>query len=697
MPAVLWRFQFSVTTTFVLEVGEEYIKFYTNGAPVMIGPDPYGIATPYQEADLRDLKYKQINDVLYIVHPLYAWRKLSRSADTDWFLEEVVPMQPPTLDENITNITIFPSALSGAVNLVASDPLFQAGHVGSYWRIGHLRESAYIEKFLSTDVTSQDLRILGAYAVRTYGVWDGELQLQRIGLDWATSGASYEVVRKWTSRSDRNIDAEGTADVDALYRLVYTAYSAGSDNRVVLEAVEAVIYAVVKITSVTNSTAAACQTLTDFESTNGTTRWQEAAFSDYRGHPRTVELHQQRLMLGGTLFQPQTVYGSVIGDFENHARGTNDDAAVVFTLGDVQANAINWMVSQNSDLLIGTLAAEWKVSTSSAIKAFTPTTIQANKQSTYGSEYIAAEVVDGVILYVQRKGRKIRELVYSYDTDKFVSADLTLLAEHISEGGLLQVAVQTEPLPILWAVTGNGALIALTYARDQQVVGWHRHPTDGLVESVTTIFGEDNADDEVWIIVHRVVDGDDVRFVERIDPTYWTAKEDAYFVDAGITWTGSAATVIPGLDHLEGRLVDALANGTVYQGLLVTAGAITLPVAATKVQAGLPFVSQIQPMRIDSDGTLGVYAGKVRRIAEVVLRVRKTLGILWENEHKTYDVEVAGGGVNQDLAATPLQTKDRKINSHNDLTYDSKLIVRQEKPLPFILQCLVCKYDVTGK
>lgn len=696
MSAVLWRFQFSVTTTFVIEVGDQYFKFYTNGAPVMIGPSPYGISTPYLDADLRDLKYKQINDVVYIVHPNYAWRKLSRIADTNWTLDEVVPMQPPTLDENITNNTIFPSALSGTVNLVSSDDLFETGHIGSYWRIGHLRESAYIEKFLSTNVTSQDLRILGAYAVRTYGVWDGELQLQRIGLDWATSGAAYEVVRKWTSRSDRNIDAEGTADVDALYRLVFTANSAGSDNRVVLEAVEAVIYAVVKITNVTAPTAAVCETLTDFESVNGTTRWQEAAFSDFRGHPRSVELHQQRLMLGGTKYQPQTVYGSVIGDFENHERGTNDDAAVVFTLGGVQANAIQWMVSQN-DLLIGTLAAEWKVSTSSTVKAFTPSTIQANRQSEYGSEYVAAEVVDGVILYVQRKGRKIRELVYSYESDKFVSADLTLLAEHISEGGILQLAVQQEPLPILWAVTGNGALIALTYARDQQVVGWHRHPTDGLVESVTTIFGEDNADDEVWIIVKRTVESVDVRFVERLDPVLWTAKEDAYFVDCGITWTGASSATIPGLDHLEGRLVDALANGTVYQGLLVTAGAITLPAPATKVQAGLPFVSQIQPMRIDSDGTLGVYAGKIRRIAELVLRVRKTLGILWENEHKIYDVEVAGGGVDQDLSATPLQTKDRKINFHGDLTYDSQLILRQEKPLPFICQAIIAKYDVTGK
>lgn len=697
MLAVLWRFQFSVTTTFVIEVGNEYFKFYSGGAPVTISGSPYGIVTPYQDADLRELKYKQVNDVVYIVHPNYFVRKLSRFADTDWRLEEVIFMQPPTLDENVTNLTIFPTGLSGLVDLVVTGgDLFDPLHVGSYWRIGYLRESAYIEKFLSTNVTSQDLRILGDYAVRTYGVWDGELQLQRIGLDWATSGAPYEIVRKWTSRGDRNIDATGTADTDALYRLVFTANSAGSANRVVLEAVEAVVYAVVKITTVTDSTHAQCQTITDFESTNGTTRWQEAAFSDFRGHPRTVELHEQRLMFGGTKYQPQTVYGSVIGDFEDMEKSSNDDAAIAFTLAGVQANAIQWMISQN-DLLIGTLAAEWKISTSSALKALTPSTIQANRQSEYGSEYVAAEVVDGVILYVQRKGRKIRELVYSVDVDKFVSADLTLLAEHVSEGGVIQIAVQQEPLPILWCVTGEGALIAMTYARDQQVIGWHRHPTDGSVESVTTIYGDDDADDEVWVIVKRTVGGDDVRFVERLDPTQWTQKVDAYFVDCGITKTGSASTTVSGLDHLDGRVVDALADGKVYQGLTVTAGAITLPVAASTVHAGLPFTSKVQPMRLDSDNILGVFAGKIRRVAELVLRVRKTLGILYTNENSTYDAEIAYPIADQNAAATPLQTRDRKINFKGDLTYDSQLLLSQQKPLPFTLQAIIAKYDVTGK
>ena len=694
--AVLWKFQFSVTTSFMIEVGDEYMKFFSNGAPVLLSGSPYGIATPYQEAHVRDIKFKQVNDVVYITHPLYPAQKLSRVADTDWRLEEVVFMQPPTLDENITNTTITPSATSGTVNLVASSDIFQAGHVGSYWRIGHLRESSSLEVFLGTAVTTVDLRILGDWNVHTYGTWNGELKLERVGLDWAVTGAPYEPVRTWTSRKDRNIDASGTADVDALYHLVWTPYEEIFDNRAVLEAVDALVYAVVKITAVADGTHATCVTLTDFYSTDATTRWQEAAFSDYRGHPRTVEIHEERLMFGGTAHQPQTIYGSVIGDYENHTRGTSDDAALVFTLSGGELNAIQWMVSQ-TDLLIGTFGGEWRVFSRSTEKALTPTTINAKQQSPHGSEYLRAILSDSVILYVQRGGRKIREMAYTYEQEKFVSADLTLLAEHMTEGGVVSMALQAEPMPILWCVTGLGKLVAMTYARDQQVTGWHRHPIDGFVEAVATLYGQAGQDDEVWLIVRRTVGGVDVHYVERLNPVQWTAKEDAYFVDCGITYTGAATATITGLSHLEGRTVDALADGRVVTGLVVASGSVTLPVAAAKVHVGLPYTSQVSPMRIDSDGQLGMYAGKVRRVAEIVLRVRKTLGISYTNElQSTYDVEVAGTA-DQRAAATPLQTKDKNIHFHGDLTYDSSLTVKQTLPLPFILQGIIPKYEVSGK
>jgi hypothetical protein len=305
-------------------------------------------------------------------------------------------------------------------------------------------------------------------------------------------------------------------------------------------------------------------------------------------------------------------------------------------------------------------------------------------------------VVEGVILFVQRKGRRVRELVYQYDVDKYVAADLTLLAEHVTEGGIVQMAYQAAPVPLLWCVTGNGALIALTYSREQQVIGWHRHPTDGLVESVTTIYGDADADDEVWLIVKRTIEGVDVRYVERINPAQWTDKEDAYFVDCGITYSGSATSTITGLSHLEGETVDALADGKVVTGLVVSGGEVTLPSPASTVHVGLPFTSKVKPMRIDADPQIGMVMGHVRRIGELVLRVRNTLAIKFNNGTKEY-AHTFRATSEATTAATALFSGDSKLDFHGDLDYDSPIEIIQDKPLPMTLQAIVAKYDVTGK
>src|SRR5215217_5622056 len=80
----LLGFNFSTTTRFVLEVGQLYIRFWSNGVQVLSGGVPLEVVTPYLEAELRDIQFVQINDVMYLVHPAHAPQKLSRLADDNW-------------------------------------------------------------------------------------------------------------------------------------------------------------------------------------------------------------------------------------------------------------------------------------------------------------------------------------------------------------------------------------------------------------------------------------------------------------------------------------------------------------------------------------------------------------------------------------------------------------------------------------
>lgn len=697
--STLWTFQLSVTTTFTIEVGEEYMRFYANGAQIVTGtiPVPYEIETPYAEQHIFEVQYKQINDVIYAAHPLYPPFKLSRFADDDWEFEEVIFDVPPTLDPNIDKeftVTPTPTSNPSEVALEFSKDILTANHVGAYWRIGHVREaSSQSRAFSSGNGSMPVMTILGTYNVRTYGTWNAKFRVER-----TFNGVDYEVVREVEGQSDRNVDIEGTAEKEADYRVtVFDYISSTGAARVVLESVDATVYGTVRITAVTDAQNAVADVLEDLYDTSATDIWAEGAWSNERGFPRAVTIHEQRLSFGGIDYLPQSVWMSVIGDYENFLTGTGDDASLFFTLSGEELNIIQWMISQK-ELLIGTSGNEWAVGSRSTEKALTPSTIHARIQSALGSEYIQALLTNNVILFVQRKSRKVIEMVYSFEAEQFVVNDLTLLSEHVTVGGIVKMALQRDPLPILWCVTGEGQLIALTYERNQNVVGWHRHPTQGNVESVATIYGDNSEDDEVWFVVKRDIDGVDRRYVERFNPARWTDKEDAFFVDSGLTYEGAPATVISGLDHLEDMEVVGLADGAVVGPFTVSnAGAITLTDAASVVHLGLPFTSKLKPVRLDTDPILGVTMGQFTRITQVVARLKTTLGLSFDcGDGRTYQIPFRSTSDPMD-SSPPLFTGDKKLEIPTNWDFDTPFSILQTQPLPCTLIALTVFKESTQR
>ena len=233
-----------------------------------------------------------------------------------------------------------------------------------------------------------------------------------------------------------------------------------------------------KITGVTNTTNATITIITALSGSSATANWQLGAFSDTTGHPSCVTFFEQRLVFAGTTNQPQTVFFSRSGDYENmdaNIGGTvADDDAIIYTIASNQVNAIRFMTATRT-LIIGTAGGEFTVSGGGTDSAITPTNILIKKQSNHGSANVDAIAVGNATLFLQRAKRKIRELAYNFDVDGYIAPDMTILAEHITEGGLTQIAYQQEPNQIVYAVRGDGELAGLTYQREQQVTAWHRH------------------------------------------------------------------------------------------------------------------------------------------------------------------------------------------------------------------------------
>ena len=556
----------------------------------------YTLATTYETADLAELKFAQSADVMYICHPDYVPKKLSRTGHTSWTITDVEFTNGPYLDDNITAVTLSSSAhtVGTARNLTASAATFVSTDVG---RLVRFREG--------------------------YG----------------------------------------------------------------------------KITAFTSTTAVTWTIIKDTNSGSSSTDWALGAWSDTTGYPSCVSFFEQRLVFAGTTDQPQTLFFSKSGDYENmdENRGGTiaDDDAIIYTIASNQVNAIRFLSSTRT-LIVGTVGGEFSVSGGGTDDPVTPTNILIKKQSNHGCANIDAIPVGNVTLFLQRAKRKIRELAYNFDVDGYVAPDMTILAEHISESGIKSMSYQQEPNQLIWCVREDGRLVCLTYQREQQVVAWHQHIFGGafstgiaVCESIATI-PTDDKEYQSWVIVKRTINGVTRRYVEYLNEFDFdqTDNTEFNFLDSQLAYDGSATTTISGLDHLEGQVVSVLANGSTHPDRTVTNGSITLARSSTKVKVGLPYTSILQTMRLDAGSQNGTSQAKTKRIFNVSIRLYESIGVeVGPNLSNMEEIPFRSSATLMDQAI-PVFTGDKEVEFRGNYETDGFIFVRQTQPLPLTVLSL---------
>ena len=219
-----------------------------------------------------------------------------------------------------------------------------------------------------------------------------------------------------------------------------------------------------KITSRTNTTVVVVTITTAFANTDAKTDWKLGAFSDTTGHPSCVSFFEQRLVFAGTSDEPQTLFFSKAGDYENMTAGTNAADAMVYTIASNQVNAIRYMKAVRT-LVVGTTGGEFTVSADGTDASITPTNITIKRQSSFGSANVDAIPAGNAILFLQKAKRKIRELQYNFDSDGYQAPDLTILNETVTNSGITEMSYQQEPNSNIWCVRDDGVLACLTYQR----------------------------------------------------------------------------------------------------------------------------------------------------------------------------------------------------------------------------------------
>lgn len=700
-------FTFSASQTAVLEFGHEYIRFHIDGA-TLLDPGtglPYQIASPYQSADLFDLHYAQSADIITIAHPGYATRELARQAATTWTLTSVSfapPNAAPTgvtatptvaVSTNLTQTKYVVTAVKddGVTESLPSSPasgvnnLTLAGNFNtiswtgvdgySRYNVYKLRGGVYgyIGQVAPSGSTPKTIATAVGYDIKSWFV------TKRVRVTTTTTHGY--------STGDR-VYVQGTTYFDGLFQITVES------TTVFTYAKEAILASVSTGTVSTPSLA-----LVDDNVQADTTQSPpediislNAGANDY---PGATVYHEQRRWFAGTNAKPQALWATRTGTDTNLTSSlpSREADGMELRVASSQYNQIRHLVAL-SDLIAFTAGGEFRIYADGA-PAITPTTVSVKPQGYAGANNVQPAVTTGSVLYVQAQGSRIRELSYSWEASAYRTMDASIMAPHRFNGyTITDLAYSRAPESILWAVRNDGTLLGLTYVPDQQVYGWHAHDTEGVFESVTVV--PENNEDVLYVVARRTIGGSQLRYIERLRTRILTEQKDAFFVDSGLTYSGSPATTISGLSHLNGKEVDILADGAVHPRRTVSGGAITLDFAASKVNVGLPITADLRTLPLAIEGAQAAGQGTMKNVNKVHLRVSQS-SIVKAGPDFTRMREYPARAVS-DPYGSPPALRDGELSLSVDPSWnsDAAICVRQDLPLPLNVLSMVLEVQTGG-
>lgn len=735
-------FNYSTALSYVLELGNKYMRFwYSSGTPVFLAGVAYEISTPWTTAQLFGIQFKQINAQVRLTHPAVAPQTLTYASATSWSIASTAWKYPPLLNQNATQANVLSvGATTGHTTLTSSVAQFNAGHVGSYWEVQHLRPSSseILDMNNQTNgvkVYSAALVVQGDWTFSTSQFWYGRVQVERS----VDAGATWVVIRDFTAKSDQNYSTSGTesapniGDPSVQYRIAYTktddpfvaavwvgaAPTEYAFAQASLEAQDAYIAGLVVVASYVSSTVLIVDVVISPYSTDDTYLWSEGAFSTYRGFPQCIAFYEQRLLYSGTSFNPNTIWGSVTGDFDNFQYSSNDDAAVAFQPAVCQQNQAAWIATLLR-IHLGTSGEEIIMASGNLDEALTPSNVTMRAQSFYGSTPIQPILLQNSVIFVERNGLRVREMrelsPYVVPTD-FVAPDLTLLAEHITQPGLVEMDFGRLPDPLAYFIRADGVMPVCTYNREQNINAWAQYITAGSYESVAAIYG--SPADEIWVSVKRTLNGNTVRCIEvfTTDPAQYPDIRANLMLDCAtqfkvniynpVTDTTLFVGANPGgMYWLKNMTVTVVVDGAEYAGILVGSdGVAALPSGVTLttdsiVNVGLPYVGYLTPMKPELQDQEGSSQGEIRRVQKVTVRARNSRSL-----------EYSGG-------ANPTAWQTLQFRAPDDTTgtttglvagvYDfplpgpwpdgnnftGQVNIRQSHPVPLTILAISVKFDV---
>lgn len=414
---------------------------------------------------------------------------------------------------------------------------------------------------------------------------------------------------------------------------------------------------------------------------------EKEPFKEEGNYPRRVFLWQQRLGWASSNKHPLTIWMSRTANYENLSAASppKDDDGIEVTLASESQDRIAWLMGENS-LLMGTTGAEYTITGTDGSSALTPTSFSFSRQSNFGSEEIGAIFAAGKVLYAQRTTSEVREFGYNYEQDRYISPSMLILAAHLIENNKIVEWEWQQSESLLWCVMEDGTLIACTYMMEHEVIGWHKHTTDGKVLHACCIPGERK--DLLFAVIEREISGVKKKYIEMLSPPFVGSNlKDAFFVDCGATYDGEETSRICGLDYLEGKEVSIFCDGASMPSRIIKNGCIDLDYPVKWAHIGLPYYTLLIPNRPEVATEQGAPQGRIINIPKALVRFYRSMNVRVGSEGRKCDDAI------KHLSADPvnpqLMSGDVDVAVMGGWSSSRSIQVEVSDPVPMTVVCIV--------
>lgn len=596
--------------------------------------DAMSLATPWAEADLPNLRWDQSGDVIYVACRGVRQMKIERRAlGRSWSVVQYFPLNGPFRVQNTSATTLTPSAINGEITLTASKAVFKPEHAtyGALFRVasgGQTVTDTYSGGG-GLPVFTNPIRVTGSedgrlFSIIIEGTFSATVTVQfSIG---SSTGPWNDLSPDYSSATNTTYN-DGQDGSIIYYRIGIKSgdYTSGTVT-FTLTYTGGSIEGIARVNTYTSSTSVGCSVIEPFGAITASKDWWEGEWSERRGYPTSVAIHEGRLSWAGL----DKIWLSESDSYESfNDREDSDAAPISRTIGSGPHRVINWLLSMGR-LLLGTSdnsqdVAAVKFDGNSPLGCRSNTFDEPLTRSNFNIKSVSSKG-----MFVDRTGQRLYELTYNLDEQDYKSLDLSIFAPDFNDAGIVQVAVQMKPDIRVHCVRSDGTVGVLVFDRLENVICWCDVETpgaSGFVEDVSVLPGL--VEDQVYYFVRRTINGASQRHLCK-----WALESEAVggqlnkMADSFVTYEG-AATLTPfttELLHLRDETVVVWADGIDLGTDVVTStGGLTtgLSTAASNVVVGLAYRARFKGTKLGRLDGIGLLEKK---------RVNR-LGFIAENMH----------------------------------------------------------------